>query len=65
MLTNLTHHALRRYSTRRINMATSTDMKGNVVKMEVDYTDTVDKRIPECEALSAVRKKQNFPTLFV
>ncbi|KAK2557141.1 26S proteasome non-ATPase regulatory subunit 12 [Acropora cervicornis] len=34
-------------------MATSTDMKGNVVKMEVDYTDTVDKRIPECEALSA------------
>ena len=46
-------------------MATSTDMKGNVVKMEVDYTDTVDKRIPECEALSAVRKKQNFSTFFV
>ena len=35
-------------------MATSTDMKGNVVKMEVDYSDTVDKRIPECEALAAV-----------
>ncbi|CAH3194164.1 unnamed protein product [Porites evermanni] len=34
-------------------MATSTDMKGNVVKMEVDYSDTVDKRIPECEALAA------------
>ena len=35
-------------------MATSTDMKGNVVKMEVDYSDTVDKRIPECEELAAV-----------
>lgn len=35
-------------------MATSTDMKGNVVKMEVDYSDTVDKRIPECEAIAAV-----------
>ena len=35
-------------------MATSTDMKGNVVKMEVDYSDTVDKRIPECEKLAAV-----------
>lgn len=39
-------------------MATSTDMKGNVVKMEVDYSDTVDKRIPECEALAAVRKNR-------
>ena len=37
-----------------IKMATSTDMKGNVVKMEVDYSETVDKRIPECEALAAV-----------
>ena len=37
-----------------IKMATSTDMKGNVVKMEVDYSDTVDKRIPECEALASV-----------
>lgn len=35
-------------------MATSTDMKGNVVKMEVDYSDTVDKRIPECEKLTTV-----------
>lgn len=35
-------------------MATSTDMKGNVVKMEVDYSDTVDKRIPECEKLATV-----------
>ncbi|KAJ7372722.1 26S proteasome non-ATPase regulatory subunit 12 [Desmophyllum pertusum] len=34
-------------------MATSTDMKGNIVKMEVDYSDTVDKRIPECETLAA------------
>lgn len=31
-------------------------MKGNVVKMEVDYSDTVDKRIPECEALASVSK---------
>ena len=29
-------------------------MKGNVVKMEVDYSGTVDKKIPECEALAAV-----------
>ena len=39
---------------RSFKMATSTDMKGNVVKMEVDYSDTVDKRIPECEELAAV-----------
>ncbi|EDO29191.1 predicted protein [Nematostella vectensis] len=31
-------------------------MKGNVVKMEVDYSETVDKRIPECEALAAEGK---------
>ncbi|KXJ21702.1 26S proteasome non-ATPase regulatory subunit 12 [Exaiptasia diaphana] len=35
---------------------TVTDMKGNVVKMEVDYSDTVDKTIPECEAISAEGK---------
>ena len=35
-------------------MATATDTKGNVVKMEVDYSDTVDKRIPECEVLATV-----------
>lgn len=35
-------------------MATTTDMKGNVVKMEIDYSETVDKRIPECEALASV-----------
>ncbi|RMX55448.1 hypothetical protein pdam_00019355 [Pocillopora damicornis] len=34
-------------------MATTTDMKGNVVKMEIDYSETVDKRIPECEALAS------------
>jgi len=28
---------------------TITDMKGNVVKMEVDYTEKCDKEIPECE----------------
>ncbi|XP_031558598.1 26S proteasome non-ATPase regulatory subunit 12-like [Actinia tenebrosa] len=31
---------------------TITDMKGNVVKMEVDYSDTVDKTIPQCEKLA-------------
>lgn len=35
-------------------MATTTDMKGNVVKMEIDYSETVDKRIPECEELASV-----------
>ena len=30
---------------------TATDLKGNVVKMEVDYSETVDKRLPECEEL--------------
>jgi len=29
--------------------ATITDMKGNVVKMEVDYSEKCDKEIPECE----------------
>lgn len=33
---------------------TVTDMKGNVVKMEVDYSDTVDKTIPQCEKLAGV-----------
>ena len=44
-------------------MATSTDMKGNVVKMEVDYSDTVDKRIPECEKLATVSSLR-FPLIF-
>lgn len=43
-----------RFDRTSFKMATSTDMKGNVVKMEVDYSDTVDKRIPECEAIAAV-----------
>ena len=33
---------------------TVTDMKGNIVKMEVDYTETCDKKIPECEAMAKV-----------
>jgi len=33
---------------------TITDMKGNIVKMEVDYSDTCDKKIPECEGLAKV-----------
>ena len=37
---------------------TVTDMKGNVVKMEADYSQTVDKTLPECEA--HVKVAQNF-----
>lgn len=33
-------------------MDTITDMKGNIVKMEVDYSDTCDKKIPECEEMA-------------
>lgn len=31
---------------------TVTDMKGNIVKMEVDYSETCDKKIPECEEMA-------------
>ncbi|XP_057311225.1 26S proteasome non-ATPase regulatory subunit 12-like [Hydractinia symbiolongicarpus] len=31
---------------------TITDMKGNIVKMEVDYSETCDKKIPECEEMA-------------
>jgi len=31
---------------------TVTDMKGNIVKMEVDYSETCDTKIPEAEALA-------------
>ena len=57
MLTNSTHDSSgfpESKVSESFKMATSTDMKGNVVKMEVDYSDTVDKRIPECEELAAV-----------
>ena len=38
------------------NMAaeTVTDMKGNVVKMEADFSQSVDKMLPECEGLVKV-----------
>ena len=36
---------------------TVTDMKGNIVKMEVDYSETCDKKIPECVEMAKVRKK--------
>ena len=36
---------------------TVTDMKGNIVKMEVDYSETCDKRIPELEEAAKVCKK--------
>ncbi|CAB4007558.1 26S proteasome non-ATPase regulatory subunit 12 [Paramuricea clavata] len=32
-------------------MATATDTRGNVVKMDVDFSSTVDELIPNCEAL--------------
>ena len=57
VLTNSTHDSSGFFDSKRersFKMATSTDMKGNVVKMEVDYSDTVDKRIPECEKLATV-----------
>ena len=33
---------------------TVTDMKGNVVKMEADFSQSVDKMLPECEELVKV-----------
>jgi len=33
-------------------METVTDMKGNIVKMEEDYTETCDKQIPEAESMA-------------
>ena len=33
---------------------TVTDMKGNIVKMEVDYTETCDKKLPELEQIAKV-----------
>ena len=38
---------------------TVTDMKGNIVKMEVDYSETCDKKIPECVDMAKVRKEVN------
>lgn len=32
-------------------MATATDMKGNIVKMDVDFTSTVDENLPLCEVM--------------
>ena len=36
---------------------TVTDMKGNIVKMEVDYSETCDKKIPECVEMAKVGKE--------
>lgn len=33
---------------------TITDMKGNIVKMEVDHTETCDQKIPECDEMAKV-----------
>ena len=38
---------------------TVTDMKGNIVKMEVDYSETCDKKIPECVEMAKVSKEVN------
>ena len=40
---------------RFFKMATATDTRGNVVKMDVDFSSTVDELIPNCEALVKVR----------
>ena len=34
---------------------TVTDMKGNVVKMEMDHSETVDNTLPKCEEQVKVR----------
>ena len=34
---------------------TITDMKGNIVKMEVDYSETCDKKLPELEEMAKVK----------
>ena len=36
-------------------MATATDTRGNVVKMDVDFSSTVDDLLPKCEELVKVR----------
>ena len=36
-------------------MATATDTRGNVVKMDVDFSSTVDELLPKCDALVKVR----------
>ena len=41
-------------SLKDLKMATATDMKGNIVKMDVDFTSTVDERLPQCEAMVKV-----------
>lgn len=38
------------------NTDTVTDMKGNIVKMEVDYSETCDKKIPECHEMAKAGK---------
>lgn len=32
---------------------------GRIVKMEVDYSATVDQRLPECERLAQVRRERS------
>ena len=44
---------------------TVTDMKGNVVKMEVDYSDAVDKMLPECEKLVKVTVNTHISTRII
>ena len=46
--------SLRERQTGKMATETVTDMKGNVVKMEADFSQTVDKALPECEKLVKV-----------
>ena len=43
---------------------TVTDMKGNIVKMEVDYSETCDKKIPELEEMAKVSHNNLLTFLF-
>lgn len=37
-------------------MATATDTRGNVVKMDVDFSSNVTELLPKCEALVKVKQ---------
>lgn len=45
----------REYCTVKMADFTDTNPDGKIVKMEVDYSTTVDEKLPKCEALTKVR----------
>ena len=48
--------SLREEESDKMAAETVTDMKGNVVKMEADFSQAVDKSLPECEKLVKVNR---------